>query len=249
VDAAAVTSERFRHDGHTLIASWVLTGPANMAACSFTAGMLAIVLSLMLYVALAAANFGKDNDQLVAMWVSNHFWLLVAETLCIIVSVLFVWACAYFVGLIKSEVQCACCALLPACSRCAVLHAHDVLRATQATDGRTARFRSVAHRCMPAPRPALLPADLQWAVIGWAGMVAVVLMSAYVVYVHLWRTIPSITADKRAQLLMQYAAEQRAAEKLGGAHDSTAGTGGGGGAGEKLQQQGEAAAAAPAGAE
>lgn len=114
MDTAIATSDRFRADGHTLIASWVLTGPANMAACSFTAGMLAIVLSLMLYVALAAANFGRDNnDQLVAMWVQDYYWLLLAETAFIITSVLFVWACAYFVGLIKSEVNCACPAVPP----------------------------------------------------------------------------------------------------------------------------------------
>jgi hypothetical protein len=86
------------------------------------------------------------------------------------------------------------------------------------------------------------PADMQWAIIGWMGMAAVVLMAGYVVYVHLWRTIPSITRDKRAQLLMQYAAEQRAAEKLG-AHADKAAAGGG----EKTEEQCDEAAA-PAGA-
>lgn len=76
-----------------------------MAAVSFTAGMLAIILALMLYVSLAASNFGRDNDQLVSQWVQNHYWLLVGETIFIILSVLFVWVVAYFVGLIKSEVD------------------------------------------------------------------------------------------------------------------------------------------------
>lgn len=70
--------------------------------------------------------------------------------------------------------------------------------------------------------PAWDATDLQWAIIGWVGMVAVVLMAGYVVYVHLWRTIPSIIADKRAQLLMQCAAEQRNSEKLA-AEQSTGG--------------------------
>lgn len=55
-------------------------------------------------------------------------------------------------------------------------------------------------------------------------MFMVVLMSSYVGWVHATRTIPSIRNDKRAQMLVQFAEERRAAEQLEGTEPARATT-------------------------
>jgi hypothetical protein len=104
-DENTVAAEKFDAAGHTYVGAMVRTGAAWSAAVSFTSSMVTIIISMSLYVALSAANIPTDADSLVKLWVKQHYFLLVAELVCLMVAVLFVWSTAYFVGLVKFEVD------------------------------------------------------------------------------------------------------------------------------------------------
>ena len=88
------------------LADALLWAPAASSAVGFTTSMVSIVISLSLYIALAACNFPANGfDQVTMMWVQKHYWLLVAEKLAASAAVMFIVLSAFFIGAIKFPIN------------------------------------------------------------------------------------------------------------------------------------------------
>jgi hypothetical protein len=73
----------------------------GVAVAGMTLAMVAIVLSLLLYHFLSAANLSGADDRLLKEWIKDHYVLIIIELLFTILSVVLLWFNLYFLGLMR----------------------------------------------------------------------------------------------------------------------------------------------------